>query len=121
MAELFPPTNEASEGIRVARLELGVCQLCLLMVLCVCVCARERERTCVGDKGVPGVGEGAEATTRNAWLKICVRVPPGLSLQVSDVLWCDWRMNTPTCVLRRVVLCVTVCAYLRVTSYFCVG
>lgn len=35
LAELFPLTKEASEGIRVAGLELGVRQVCLLMVLCV--------------------------------------------------------------------------------------
>lgn len=49
----------------------------------------------VRSKGVPGVG-GAEATTRSAWLKVCICVAPGLSLQVSDVLLCDWRMSSPT-------------------------
>lgn len=91
LAELFPPTKDASEGIRVARLELGVCQLCLLMVLCACVCICGGVRS----KGVPGVG-GCRGHPRSAWLKVCICVAPGLSLRVSDVLLCDWRMSGPT-------------------------
>jgi hypothetical protein len=57
-----------------------------LSLVCVCVCVRG---VCGGvrDHHQECLAEG-----------IYVRVPPGLSLQVSDVLLCDWRMNTPTCV-----------------------
>lgn len=55
LAELFPLTKEASEGIRVAGLELGVRQVCLLMVLCV--------REHVEKRGCPlWRGGGAEAS-----------------------------------------------------------
>lgn len=90
LAELLPLTKEASEGVGVARLELGLCQLMFARVsvwcVCVCVCLCGEARVSLG-WGLQRPPPAAPSCVRASWA-----VPAGQCCPIRV-----WRMSICVC------------------------